>query len=170
MSEIISLAPPEIDALDLRAVNNCLQAWLATPDITVHEQKLGFNVTYPRPPEEPDLELSELAPVRLWFIALDTRYPWLPFFLDWRNGELVRYAAMLIPHQFSRQQGIQFNPQGLDIFVMHKALTLWDWLERHKLPGEGRIRSLAEMFGYELDHDFFQVLRDRGPVERVSKE
>lgn len=164
MTEIITLTPVAIDALDLAQVDHVIQAWLMTPDITVHEQQLGFEITYPRPPEEPGLELSELAPVRLWFIALDSRFPWLPFFLDWRNGELVRYAAMLIPHQFSRQQGIQFNPQGLDIFVMQKALILWDWLESHKLPGERRIRAMAEMFGYELDHHFFQMLHNRGPV------
>lgn len=164
MAEIIALSPTQIDALDLSGVSQLLQAWLVTSDSTAHEQQLGFDITYPRPPEEPDLELSELPEVRLWFIALDSRYPWLPFFLDWRNGELVRYAAMLIPHQFTRQHGIQFNPQGLDIFVMQKAFILWDWLESQKLPAERRIRAMAEMFGYELDHNFFQVLRNRKPA------
>lgn len=165
MAEILTLSPVEIDALDLSGISQLIQAWFAARDLTVYEQQLRLDITYPRPPEEPDLELSELAPVRLWFIALDSCYPWLPFFLDWRNGELVRYAAMLVPHQFNRQEGIQFNPQGLDIFVMHKAFILWAWLEEQQLPGERRIRAMAEMFGYELDHHFFQVLRNRDQPE-----
>lgn len=44
-------------------------------------------------------ELSELPDIRLWFVRLDAAYPWLPIVVDWRAGELVRYAAMLVPHQ-----------------------------------------------------------------------
>lgn len=32
-------------------------------------------------------------------MRLDASYPWLPVLLDWRAGELARYAAMLVPHQ-----------------------------------------------------------------------
>lgn len=32
-------------------------------------------------------------------MRLDAAYPWLPVLLDWRAGELARYAAMLVPHQ-----------------------------------------------------------------------
>ncbi len=159
MSAVITVTPSEIDALDFTSITDTLQAWLASQDLTQFEQSLQLQIDYPRPDAEPDLELSELAAVRLWFIALDSRYPWLPFFLDWRNGELIRYAAMLVPHQFSRQQGIQFNPQALDIFVMHKAFVLWAWLEEQGKASERRIRAMAEMFGYELDHSFFQLLR-----------
>jgi hypothetical protein len=44
-------------------------------------------------------ELSEFPDIRLWFLRLDATYPWLPVLLDWRAGELARYAAMLVPHQ-----------------------------------------------------------------------
>jgi len=33
-------------------------------------------------------ELPEIPEVRLWFICLDSRYPWLPFLLDWKAGNL----------------------------------------------------------------------------------
>ncbi len=161
MAELISIPPTAIDALDLTPVSHRLQAWFGSNHLQDYEHQLGFEIAYPRPAREPDLELSELAEVRLWFIALDSRYPWLPFFLDWRNGELVRYAAMFVPHQFSPQQGIQFNPQALDIFVMQKVFVLWDWLTAQDIAAERRIRALAEMFGYELDHHFFQVLREQ---------
>jgi hypothetical protein len=28
---------------------------------------------------------------------------------------------MLVPHQFNRTEGIQYNPEALEIFVMHKT-------------------------------------------------
>ncbi len=33
---------------------------------------------------------------------------------------IARYAAMLVPHQFHRGEGIQYNPEALEIFVMQK--------------------------------------------------
>ena len=70
-----------------------------------------------REPEDPR-ELSEIPEVRLWFIRLDARYPWLPFLLDWKAGELALYTAMLVPHQFSVKEGIQYNLEALEIFLM----------------------------------------------------
>jgi hypothetical protein len=32
-------------------------------------------------------------------VRLDAAYPWFPVVVDWRAGELARYAAMLVPHQ-----------------------------------------------------------------------
>ena len=31
-----------------------------------------------------------------------------------------RYAAMLVPHQFSPTEGIRYNPEALEIFVSRK--------------------------------------------------
>lgn len=65
------------------------------------ERTIGFTINYTREDEYDPRELSEFPDIRLWFIRLDAVYPWLPVVLDWRGGELARYAAMLVPHQVS---------------------------------------------------------------------
>lgn len=63
------------------------------------ERSVGFTINYVRADENDPRELSEFPEIRLWFVRLDAVYPWLPLVLDWRAGELARYAAMLVPHQ-----------------------------------------------------------------------
>ncbi|KAJ0532563.1 putative protein chlororespiratory reduction 6 [Helianthus annuus] len=63
------------------------------------ERTIGFTINYNRDDEHDIRELSEFPDIRLWFVRLDATYPWLPVLLDWRAGELARYAAMLVPHQ-----------------------------------------------------------------------
>ena len=63
------------------------------------DRTVGFTLNYERADLVDPRELSELSDVRLWFVRLDSAYPWLPAVLDWRGGELARYSAMLIPHQ-----------------------------------------------------------------------
>jgi hypothetical protein len=82
----------------------------------------------------------------------------LPFLLDWKAGELARYAAMLVPHQFSSKEGIQYNPEALEIFLMHKIFILSDWLHKQDIVSPSRLRSLAQILGYELDDAFFKMI------------
>ncbi|CAL5322736.1 unnamed protein product [Camellia sinensis] len=63
------------------------------------DHTIGFTINYKREDEYDLRELSEIPEIRLWFVRLDAAYPWLPVLLDWRVGELARYAAMLVPHQ-----------------------------------------------------------------------
>jgi hypothetical protein len=121
-----------------------------------YEQQLRFDINYVLEPGDPR-ELSEIPEVRLWFIRLDTRYPWLPFLLDWKAGEFARYAAMLVPHQFSTREGIQYNPEALEIFLMHKLFILNDWLQQQGIPSKSRLQSMAQLLGYELDDALFEM-------------
>jgi hypothetical protein len=89
---------------------------------------------------------------------LDAKYPWLPFLLDWQSGEFVRYAAMLVPHQFSSKEGIVYNPEALEIFLMQKTFLLKDWLEQKNIPSKSRIQSMAKLLGYDLDDELFAML------------
>jgi hypothetical protein len=91
-------------------------------------------------------------------VRLDAKYPWLPFLLDWKAGELARYAAMLVPHQFSSKEGIQYNPEALEIFLMHKIFILSDWLHKQDIASPSRLKSLAQILGYELDDAFFEMI------------
>ncbi|MCM1982263.1 CRR6 family NdhI maturation factor [Lyngbya confervoides] len=151
MSLTISLQPHHFEQLDLAPVT----AQLTT--LNHPESQIRFDIEYPQEEEDPR-ELPEISEVRLWFIRLDAVYPWLPYVLDWRSGELARYAAMLVPHQFSEGEGIQYNPQALDIFVMSKLFVIHRWLRDHGVHSPQKLKQMAEMFGYEIAPDLFQLL------------
>jgi len=158
MTIAIALNSEHLQNLDLSPAQTVIEKLLQEETIASQEQQLSFQLDFPREPEDPR-ELSEIPEVRLWFIRLDAKYPWLPFLLDWKAGEFVRYTAMLVPHQFSRTEGIQFNPEALEIFVMQKIFVLTDWLEKQGIPSQSRLQSMSQLLGYELDSAFFDMLK-----------
>jgi len=145
-----------IASLDLATAKEQI-APLLERGIAEYEQKLQLVIDFQREDDDPR-ELSEIPEIRLWYVRLDTVYPWLPFLLDWKTGELARYAAMLVPHQFNRSEGIMFNPEALEIFVMNKIFILSDWLKEQEIPERSRLKSMAQIFGYELDDAFFDLI------------
>ena len=153
----ITLDTSKINSLDLSPVQEVIPQLLQDQGITKWEQQLQFVINYDLEATDPR-ELSEVPEIRLWFIRLDTAYPWLPFFLDWKGGELARYAAMLVPHQFSRSEGIIYNPEALEIFVMHKIFVLSSWLKQQGIPPNFRLKSMAQLLGYEIDDSWFEAL------------
>lgn len=161
MSESIALTiainVEHIHRLDLHPAETCLTALLEKPTFLKEPQHLRFEIDYPREVGDPR-ELSEIPEVRLWFLRLDARYPWLPLVLDWKEGELGRYTAMLVPHEFSRSEGIQFNPEALELYVMSKTFIVLDWLKKQGIDGKFKTRSMAQMLGYELEDSFFELL------------
>lgn len=155
MTVKIALDHQAIACLDLSLVKNQITPWLAK--IADYEQQLQLAISFERSENDPR-ELSEIPEIRLWYVRLDTTYPWLPFLLDWKAGELARYAAMLVPHQFNRNEGIIFNPEALEIFVMNKIFVLSDWLKEQGIPERSRLKSMAQLFGYELNDAFFNLI------------
>jgi hypothetical protein len=145
-----------IASLDLSPVKNHL-APLLPGKIADYEQQLQLAIAFDREESDPR-ELSEIPEIRLWYVRLDATYPWLPFLLDWKAGELARYTAMLVPHQFNRNEGIMFNPEALEIFVMNKIFILSDWLKAQGISERSRLKSMAQLFGYELDDVFFEMI------------
>ena len=158
MTITIALSSDDLNSLALSpaaiVIENLLQDKSALASL---EQQLRFVIDYPLEPGDPR-ELSEIPEVRLWFIRLDSRYPWLPFLLDWKAGELARYTAMLVPHQFSAKEGIQYNPEALEIFLMQKLFVLTDWMQQVGIPSQSRLKSMAQMLGYDLDDSLFHML------------
>jgi hypothetical protein len=146
-----------LHGLDLSPVREVVDRLFKQSAIAASEQQISFDFDYPRDPTDPR-ELSEIPEIRLWFVRLDAAYPWIPFLLDWKAGELARYVAMLVPHQFNRSEGIQYNPEALEIFVMQKVFVLADWLKHQGIPSQSRLQSMAQMFGYELDESFLKLL------------
>jgi hypothetical protein len=157
MTLTISLNNNLINNLDLSPAVKVIEPLLQDKGITSQEQQLHFEINYTRETNDPR-ELSEIPEIRLWFVRLDAKYPWLPFLLDWKTGELGRYTAMLVPHQFSSREGIQYNPEALEIFLMHKIFILSAWLKQQDIPNQSRLKSFAQMLGYELEDGFFEMI------------
>ncbi|WP_287129585.1 CRR6 family NdhI maturation factor [Candidatus Cyanaurora vandensis] len=144
-----------IERLDLTGIQSVIADLSRDP--IAQARQLNFQFDYPRDESDPR-ELSEIEEVRLWFMRLDARYPWLPYFLNWRAGELTRYAAMLVPHRFERQEGLVFNTEALQIFVLHKVFTVHDWLSAQKIQNHADLRYMAQTLGFDLDPAFFTLL------------
>ena len=146
-----------ISTLDLSTVKNEIEPLIKNKELKNYEQQLQFAIEYEREADDPR-ELSEIPEIRLWYVRLDSVYPWLPFLLDWKTGELARYTAMLVPHQFNRTEGIIFNPEALELFVMNKIFILSDWLQKQNISERSRLKSMAKLFGYELEDAFFEMI------------
>ncbi len=154
----IFLTAEPINALDLAPAQSLIESAMTSGAIaTLSDHPWQFKIDYPRAPDDPR-ELSEIPEIRLWFIRLDAQYPWLPYLLDWESGELSRYAAMLVPHQFSPTDGIQYNPEALEIFVMHKVFVITAWLKQNDLSGRNKLKLMIKTLGYELDDGLFEFL------------
>ncbi len=65
--------------------------------------------------------------------------------------ELARYAAMLVPHQFSRNEGLQFNPEALAIWVNHKLFSFAHQFAAADVVGTSRLKNFAQVLGFEID-------------------
>ncbi|EAW37196.1 CRR6 family NdhI maturation factor [Lyngbya sp. PCC 8106] len=157
MTITIQLNSKSIDQLDLLPAQTTIEKLLKQGQIAQSEQQIRFEVDYPRDPQDPR-ELSEVPEIRLWFVRLDARYPWFPFLLDWKAGELARYVAMHVPHQFHRTEGIQYNPEALEIFLMRKIFILADWLPQQGISSISRLKSMSQMLGYDLDDGLFELI------------
>ena len=143
--------------MDLSAAKNQIEPLIEDNKLAEYEQQLQFAIAYNLEANDPR-ELSEIPEIRLWYVRLDSVYPWLPFLLDWKTGELARYTAMLVPHQFNRSEGIIFNPEALELYVMNKIFVLSDWLQQQNISSRSRLKSMAQLFGYELDDEFFEMI------------
>jgi len=164
MTTAISLDANALNRLDLSPAEAIVDPWLqaggAKTAFTTDGNdplRVQFVIDLPQEASDPR-ELSEIPEVRLWFVRLDARYPWLPLILDWETGELARYTAMLVPHQFSPHEGIQFNPEALELFVMGKVFSSLNWMHQQGCLSRARIKFMTQMLGYELDDGFFDLI------------
>ncbi len=157
MTIAIALTADQINSLDLAPVRSVVQRLQQEGTLTDSEQQIQFNIDFPREPDDPR-ELSEIPEIRLWFVRLDTLYPWFPALLDWKAGEFARYTAMLVPHSFHSKDGIQYNPEALELFVMHKVFALDNWLKQQGVAGTSRLKAMTQLLGYEIDDAFFEFL------------
>jgi len=157
MAHTLTLDADTLYTLDLSGAQAYIEPLMDKGNLLDPEVRIQFEIDFPREPTDPR-ELSEIPEVRLWFIRLDTLYPWLPYVLDWEAGELGRYAAMLVPHQFSPKDGIRYNPEALEIFVMQKIFVVAHWLRSQNNVQTTRLKFMTQMLGYEIEDGLFDLL------------
>ncbi|WP_204137921.1 CRR6 family NdhI maturation factor [Halomicronema sp. CCY15110] len=157
MAHTLKLDANTLYTLDLSGAQAYIEPLMDKGNLLDPEVRLQFEIDFPREPTDPR-ELSEIPEVRLWFIRLDALYPWLPYLLDWEAGELGRYAAMLVPHQFSPKDGIRYNPEALEIFVMQKIFVVARWLRSQNNAQTTRLKFMTQMLGYEIEDGLFDLL------------
>ena len=157
MAHTLKLDADTLYTLDLSGAQAHIEPLREKGNLLDPEVRLQFEIDFPREPTDPR-ELSEIPEVRLWFIRLDALYPWLPYLLDWEAGELGRYAAMLVPHQFSPKDGIRYNPEALEIFVMQKIFVVAHWLRSQDNAQTTRLKFMTQMLGYEIEDGLLDLL------------
>jgi hypothetical protein len=136
-----------------------LQPWFSLDPQALLEcsGQLELQFEWSRPAEDPR-ELSEIPELRLWSLRADALCPWLPLLLERSSGQLTRHVAMLLPHSFSRSEGIRFAPDGLELWVTHRLFLLDHWARGHGLNCRGNLEQMAAVLGFELDAGFWNGL------------
>jgi hypothetical protein len=153
----LSVSDQELLSLNIEGAKASLLDLQAAGLMAILAAKIQFQIGWQSAADDPR-ELSEIPEVRLWFIRLDSQYPWLPLALDWQSGELTRYTAMLVPHTFNRQTGIVYNPEALEIWVMNKIFTTTMWLQQQGSNDHNPVKFMAQTLGYELDRGLFDLI------------
>lgn len=136
-----------------------LSEWLASPLKNRLEAGAVLTLEYvwPRESEDPR-ELSECPEPRLWALRADVRCPWLPLLLDRNSGSLAQHVAMLVPHHFSRSEGLRFDPQALELWITQRLMLLDDLTKQRGESQRGNLTQMAQSLGYELEPAFWALL------------
>jgi hypothetical protein len=151
----LTISAAAVRSLDLSP----LEAWsqCAPGDLLARGGDLGLEFLWPRDADDPR-ELSELPELRLWSLRADALHPWLPLVLERSSGQLCRHVAMLLPHGFSRQEGIRFAPESLELWITHRFFLLDHWSRDHGLNCRQGLAQMAAVLGFELDPSFWDLL------------
>ncbi|MEB3321246.1 MAG: CRR6 family NdhI maturation factor [Synechococcaceae cyanobacterium] len=151
----VEVAAAQIRTLDLAPLRPL--AALAPEDLLARAGRLRLAYEWPRDEDDPR-ELSEIPELRLWTLRADALHPWLPLLLERSAGTLTRHVAMLLPHAFSRSEGIRFAPESLDLWITHRLFLLDEWSRRAGLDCRGNLSQMAAVLGFELDPAFWSSL------------
>jgi hypothetical protein len=151
----VAVSAEQIRALDLTPLGSL--ALLAPSQLVERSGQLELAFTWPRSAEDPR-ELSEIAEVRLWSLRADATHPWLPLLLERSGGTLTRHVAMLLPHSFSRNEGIRFAPDSLELWITHRLFLLDHWSRAAGLNTRQGLGQMAAVLGFELDPEFWSAL------------
>jgi hypothetical protein len=65
---------------------------------------------------------------------------------------------MLLPHTFSRNEGIRFAPDSLELWITHRLFLLDAWSRAAGLNTRQGLGQMAAVLGFELDPEFWSAL------------
>lgn len=155
LMDSVEITASQIRHLDLGG----LQPWARMNPAALVQQAGGLtlNFDWPRADDDPR-ELSEIPELRLWSLRADAELPWLPLVLERSSGQLTRHVAMLVPHHFSRTEGIRFAPEALELWITHRLFGLDAWASSHGLQCRQGLGQMAAVLGFELDAAFWAAL------------
>jgi hypothetical protein len=148
----VTVSAAQIHSLDLSPLAPL--AALPLEELLPLGGKVEIQLNWPTPPEDPR-ELSEIPEVRLWCLRADAECPWLPLLLERSSGTLTRHVAMLLPHRFSRNDGLQFSPDSLELWISHRLFQLDALARSAGLECRQGLGQMAAVLGYELDPGFW---------------
>ena len=155
-----SAQPIVVDAESIRRLDlSPLNSWSKRPLTEIFSEHPALILEYRWPREKDDpRELPECPEPRLWTLRADGRFPWLPLLLERERGSLIRYAAMVVPHHFSHIEGLRFDSQALELWIMHRLMLL-DGLARNQgLSLRGNLGQMAIALGFDLEPSFWKLL------------
>jgi hypothetical protein len=141
----------DLDLGALQALRGC-----GVADLVDAAGSLELQFDWPRDPEDPR-ELSEIAELRLWSLRADALLPWLPLLLERSSGQLTRHVAMLLPHGFSRSEGIRFAPESLELWITHRLFWLDRWTQEAGVPCRQKLSQMAAVLGFDLEPSFWEA-------------
>ncbi|GCE64289.1 hypothetical protein OMCYN_00195 [cyanobiont of Ornithocercus magnificus] len=160
MTLFASAQPIIVDADSIRRLDlGPLSYWSKRPLAQILSECPALLLEYKWPLEEDDpRELAECPEPRLWTLRADGRFPWLPLLLERKQGSLIRYAAMVIPHYFSHTEGLRFNSQALELWITHRLMLLDGLAKDQDLSLRGNLGQMAIALGFDLEPSFWRLL------------
>lgn len=150
----VRLEAAQIRRLDLSPLEPLRRGSVA--ELVAAAGSLEISFDWPRQPDDPR-ELSEFPELRLWSLRADALLPWLPLLLERSGGQLTRHVAMLLPHGFSRSEGIRFAPESLELWITHRLFLLDAWSSDAGAPCRQGLAQMAAVLGFELDPSFWEA-------------
>jgi hypothetical protein len=88
-------------------------------------------------------------------LRADALCPWLTLLLQRSDGQLSRHVAMQVLHEFSRTEGLRFDPDDLSLWISHRLFWLDDWGNQHGLALRGRLGQMAAVLGFNVEAGFW---------------
>ena len=114
---VISVSAEQIRSLDMTPLEALRQHSAAA--LLELEDSVALQLDWPRAEDDPR-ELSEVPECRLWSLRADALCPWLALLLQRSDGQLSRHVAMQVLHEFSRTEGLRFDPDDLSLWISHR--------------------------------------------------
>ena len=149
---VISVSAEQIRSLDMTPLGALRQHSAAA--LLELEDSVALQLDWPRAEDDPR-ELSEVPECRLWSLRADALCPWLALLLQRSDGQLSRHVAMQVLHEFSRTEGLRFDPDDLSLWISHRLFWLDNWGTQQGFSLRGRLSQMAAVLGFNVEAGFW---------------